>query len=466
MTECSLPNSTVRIWRSLKHSIVLVGLFGLTLTPLFHVREAAAGVFGDETPGGVMHPLGYIGLGTTLNITVGIDNTSVNASAMEISVQNIVNTWNDLFASTGNLVTGVANNIPSGMPDFESVALHELGHALGLGHPNVADKVMVGESEFTNSTTGSNATFDLGVGADGIPGSSDDQRGDDINLHWFRKSNNNPFTIDSTIDSTTYSSDVNDLPTGHDYPANADRSVGALLGVANTESVMQQGTSSDEAQRTLNHDDVATLRFAMSGIDEIAGTADDYSINLIYSGQVPPGGADIVIDFDSSQTTLAVASFSHIGISGNHRRITFAQIFFNDGVNWFFNDTLSADSTTLLANFINGNTDAFRSRVYLWNPSTSAGTIQVRVFTMPRSLISEPSELLGTLELDLLEGESARTIKIEDALSPLGILPYKENGGNLTLEFTIDVPGVRGTAQVFNNSQTLAFGTYPLHITE
>ena len=153
-------------------------------------------------------------------------------------------------------------------------------------------------------------------------------------------------------------------------------------------------------------------------------------------------------------------------ISNNHNRLVSAPIFFNDGVNWFFNDTLSANSTTLLANFINGNTDAFRSRVYLWNPSTSAGTIQVRVFTMPRSLTPEPSELLGTLELDLLEGESARTIKIEDALSPLGILPYKENGGNLTLEFTIDVPGVQGTAQVFNNSLTLAFGTYPLQIIE
>ncbi len=86
---------------------------------------------------------------------------------------------------------------------------------------------------------------------------------------------------------------------------------------------------------------------------------------------------------------------------------------------------------------------------------------------MPRSLTSEPSVLLGTLELGLLEGESARTIRIEDALSSLGILPYTENGGNLTLEFSISgAKDVRGSAQVFNNSLTLAFGTYPLHITE
>ena len=41
--------------------------------------------------------------------------------------------------------------------------------------------------------------------------------------------------------------------------------------------------------------------------------------------------------------------------------------------------------TVLVANFMNGNTDFFKSRVYLWNPSTSAGTVTVRVFTLPRT---------------------------------------------------------------------------------
>ncbi len=128
------------------------------------------------------------------------------------------------------------------------------------------------------------------------------------------------------------------------------------------------------------------------------------------------------------------------------------------------------NETVLVANFINGNTDFLRSRVYLWNPSTSSATLMVRVLTMPRPGPfdpSEPSQLLGTLDLGGIEAESARTIRIEDALLSLGILPYKENGGNLTLEFSvIGAKGVRGTAQVFDNSLTLAFGTYPLHITE
>jgi len=126
----------------------------------------------------------------------------------------------------------------------------------------------------------------------------------------------------------------------------------------------------------------------------------------------------------------------------------------------------NTNPTVLVANFINGNTDFFRSRVYLWNPSTGAGEITVRVFTMPRpgpSAPPEPSQLLGTLPLGSLEARSARTIRLEEVLSDLGItLPYQEQGGNLMLEFTIEVAGVRGAAQVFKSSLTLAFGTYPI----
>ena len=46
---------------------------------------------------------------------------------------------------------------------------------------------------------------------------------------------------------------------------------------------------------------------------------------------------------------------------------------------------------------------------------------------------------------------------------PLGIaLPYVTDGGNLTLEFTIQAADVRGAAQVFSSS--FAFGTVPLQV--
>ena len=121
--------------------------------------------------------------------------------------------------------------------------------------------------------------------------------------------------------------------------------------------------------------------------------------------------------------------------------------------------TSSGSPTVLVANFTNGNNGALHSRVYLWNPSASAGEVTVRVFTLP---LTGDSSLLGTLDLESLQAESARNLKLaEDILIPLGItLPYTTDGGNLTLEFTIQAADVRGTAQVF--SSDFAFGTYPM----
>ena len=69
------------------------------------------------------------------------------------------------------------------------------------------------------------------------------------------------------------------------------------------------------------------------------------------------------------------------------------------------------------------------------------------------------------LLLGSLGPESALNLKVaEDILNFVpGITPpYTTDAGNLSLEFTIQAAGVRGAAQVFNNSQTLAFGTYTL----
>jgi len=124
--------------------------------------------------------------------------------------------------------------------------------------------------------------------------------------------------------------------------------------------------------------------------------------------------------------------------------------------------SISAGSpTVLVANFMNSNNAFFDSRVYLWNPSTSAGNMTVRVFTLSNTGNSLP---LGEMDLGVLESSSARNVKLgEDILTPLGIsLPYTDDGGNLTLEFTIQAADVRGTAQVFESD--FALGTVPLQV--
>ena len=106
---------------------------------------------------------GYTGTGGTLRVTVGIDPTSAHAADMVQAVRNVVATINGLTPTTGNVVAG---NVPGDHLDFESVALHEVGHALGLGHPNLdaASGVPRADRDHTRATKGPNDSFDLDPG--------------------------------------------------------------------------------------------------------------------------------------------------------------------------------------------------------------------------------------------------------------------------------------------------------------
>ncbi len=66
-----------------------------------------------------------------------------------------------------------------------------------------------------------------------------------------------------------------------------------------------------------------------------------------------------------------------------------------------------ATTTVLVANFMNGNDDAVNSRVYLWNPSASAGFVCVRVFSLPTS--DGTVQELTSAPLNLLAGKSPPT---------------------------------------------------------
>ena len=118
--------------------------------------------------------------------------------------------------------------------------------------------------------------------------------------------------------------------------------------------------------------------------------------------------------------------------------------------------------TILVANFVNGNNAALNSRIYLFNGSNQAGDITVRVFTLPVSGSLRQELTTTPINLGSLGGKEAYNIKLDvDILAPLGTpMPYTSDGGNLTLEFTIQAADVRGVAQVFSSG--LAFGTYPL----
>lgn len=303
---------------------------------------AAAYVFANESNGVelITHPPGYSGSGGPLLVRVCIDQNSPNGAAMETPIRNAIRTWEALVPTTGNLALGGSNDVPSNHVDFESVVLHEIGHCIGLAHANLASESGLTGSgqDATRSTPGVDGSFDIDAGVDGAQGSEDDQRGDDVNLHWFRVLDNDPFQIDGVVDAGSYSRVLADLPAGDAYAANAGRAVAPGLGVPGSEAVMQQGTVLDEAQRSLVADDVAGIRLAMAGLDETAGTSDDYTINLEYTTN--PGQCDLQIAFDDSQTGFAVCATGGTALGG-HAAVTTADVYFNDGFNWYFNPVLA-----------------------------------------------------------------------------------------------------------------------------
>ena len=329
-------------------SLLLVFIISLSLY-FSHFAHAGAFVFAGATNGVdiITHPSGYNGTGGEITVNVCIDSTSANAADMVIPVQNMVETFTKRQAHSPNLFSGTSNSIPSSQVDFESVALHELGHCLSLAHPNIGGGTSP-QTNHTISTVGADTIFNQDAGADGLIGSNDDQRGDDINLHWFNKSTNNPCAFDnSVIDATTFSRAISDLPNTDSFAANGDRDVCNALGVVDTEAVMQQLSFTDEDQRRLGQDDISTLKLGMSGLDEIANTADDYTLKVESLGVVVDpqnnSSCDIIADFDSSETGFAVCAFGGTFIGGNHVAITTGEMFFNPGVNWYFNDVSDSD---------------------------------------------------------------------------------------------------------------------------
>ncbi len=335
-----------------KYLLILFSIFVVAIK-----AQAGAYIFAGEANGInlITHPNSYTGSQSVAVVRICINPASPNATDMEIPVQNNINVFNQLQPTTANIKLGSNNNIASNQIDFESVALHEIGHCLGLAHVNLASESgLTGNNQnYTKTTDGADNSFNIDNGDDNVIGSSDDVRGDDVNLHWFQISNNNPFTIDSVVDETTYSVDVADLPPG-DFVANADRSLSTFLGLPQTEAVMQQGTFFDEAQRTLVHDDVATISYAASGLDEQAGTGDDYIVQLEYGG-ISSSNCDVSL----SMTTTAGLAFCSadgelIGNKGpnrvlNHLRVKNAFIEFGDAFNWFFNPDTNNQAPVLSA---------------------------------------------------------------------------------------------------------------------
>ena len=321
----------------------------LAATPFLVPGAATGGAF-FTSGGGPTYPIGYDGNGTpSLDVEVCLvpSMSGEDRRLAERPLRNAMARWNKGQPTTANL----RDNFIAGGIDFESVALHELGHCIGLAHPNLGGNLARPQINATQSSAGPDGRLNLDPGADGVHGSADDPRQDDVNRYLFRRGVNDPFSMPEIVDATTYTTDLAALPNRDLYPANAERRVGELAGLPFTEAAMQHDIFVRQTARTPSHDDVSALRYAESGFDGRQGTADDYDLNLVWGGV--SSGCDIQVEFDPNVgLARCAASFSGNGQPGSATLLSGRISFGTRGqFDWFFDDEPPCRAeTTLRAN--------------------------------------------------------------------------------------------------------------------
>tara|TARA_R110002096_G_scaffold174703_4_gene350507 strand:- start:366 stop:1673 length:1308 start_codon:yes stop_codon:yes gene_type:complete len=338
--------------------LVVVGL--TTLLAEMHSAFGFTYVTAAKDADAIVHPTGYTGRGGELTITLGLHpDFEEMEDEVAFTAEHIAAIWTSLLIWDENLEPSL--EIPKlGGTDFFGTLIHEFGHTLGLAHPTLMPQGLNlprGEGKFTTAEPGPNGKLDLDEGKDGLRGSADDERGDDVNAVFFKKADNDPYTLPESgvVDSTTYSRKLGDLPEGDQSPTVSSREVARkVYSLEATEGMMVSGGSliPGQVRRGLSADDIAGIRYAMSGLDEIQGTGDDYTLKVEYVGV--DDDADVMIRFDMPQG-FAAAFIGSRPLNDTHKAMGKNRIInYNPKMTgnrkWFFPQPESADCDASVIN--------------------------------------------------------------------------------------------------------------------
>lgn len=337
---------------------------------LAFVAPAHAGKFLTETNGRVTHPFGYTGTGGDRIIDVCLDPTAMPiAGDPTQATENVLAEFNRLQGSIGNVVNAAGAGVPGGSLDYESFLMHELGHCMGLDHH------VMGPSEvsctvgstcvnnphlfFSNTDRGGNNVYDADDGADNARGTSDDARGDDTNMVYFRIGSNNPFVDAPIADRTTYTQSPTypGADTAPEMVSNfspcvqgtATSNTGLANGQPATTDIMVPILCTANVVRDLSPNDRTMFRIARAGRDGTVGTSDDYTTTLNFLG-TDQTGCDIQVRFVAGSgffcsVGLTTLSGGDTSIVDHNDPDPFPGVVTLDrSVTWFFNqnDTTGA----------------------------------------------------------------------------------------------------------------------------